>query len=113
MPIMKQSFEKLYDTRDYLQTQFNTYAPQPIKIAVRNIRYNVGTLVKKGRKIWKKHLWPLLEPFLGVPKGTAAQKRKDAQESRRRREAAAASSAGGTKKRRKNKDFRDNMDDEM
>ena len=102
------AFEQLYETRDYLQTQFNTHAPQPIKTAVRNIQYNVGTLIKKFRKAWKKQIWPQLEPFFGVPKGTAAQKRKDAQELKRRK-----SAAGGSKKRRKNNEFRDDIEEEM
>ncbi|KAI2504588.1 hypothetical protein MHU86_9898 [Fragilaria crotonensis] len=76
--------------------------------AVRNIQYNVGTLIKKFRKAWKKQIWPQLEPFFGVPKGTAAQKRKDAQELKRRKAA-----AGGTKKRRKNNEFRDDIEEEM
>jgi hypothetical protein len=106
---MTLAFEKLYETRDYIHTQFNTYAPQPIKTAARNIQYNLGTLYKKFRKAWTKQIWPSLEPYLGVPKGTAAQKRKDAQELKKRRAAASGSST----KRRKSKEFRDDVGDEM
>ena len=105
---MTVAFEHVYETRDYFITQFNTHAPQPIKTAVRNIQYNVGTLVKKFRKAWKKQIWPQLEPFFGVPKGAAAQKKKDAQELKRRKTA-----AGGKKKRRKNNEFRDDIAEEM
>lgn len=105
---MTVAFEQLYETRDYLHTQFNTYAPQPIKTAVRNIQYNFGTLHKKFRKAWKKHLWPHLEPFFGVPKGAKAQKRKDAQEGKKRKEGA----TGGPKKRRKNTEYRDDIEEE-
>jgi hypothetical protein len=94
------ALEHVADVREYLGEQFNLYAPQIVKTAVRNIRYNLSTLYKKGRKIWKKHVWPLIEPVFGVPKGTAAQKRKDAQGARNRK-------AGGSGTRRKNKDFRD------
>lgn len=98
------ALEHVADTREYLGEQFNLYAPQIVKTAVRNIRYNLATLYKKGRKIWRKHVWPLLEPVFGVPKGTAAQKRKDAQEARNRK-------ADGSGTRRKNKDFRDDEED--
>jgi hypothetical protein len=102
------ALEQLYETRDYLHTQFNTYAPQPVKTAVRNIQYNVGTLYKTFRKAWKKQIWPHLEPFLGVPKGTAAQKRKDAQELKKRKAA-----ASGRASKRKNTEFRDDIEEEM
>jgi len=47
----------------------------------------------------------MLEPFLGVPKGTEKQKRKDAADARARMKP-----SSGT--RRKNKDFRDDEDEE-
>ena len=52
-------------------------------------------IYKKGRKIWKKNVWPVLEPFFGVPEGAAAQKKKDAKKAR----------SGA--KRNKKKEYRD------
>jgi hypothetical protein len=99
---VKLAMEQLQATYDmWLQNYWNRYAPQPMKTAVRNIRYNITFLVQRGRKIWKKHVWPMLEPFLGVPDGAAKQKRQDAADARKSRPGAKA----GTK--RKNKDFRD------
>lgn len=74
---MTLAMDKIYETRDYLGKQFNRYAPQKVKIATRNIKYNLSTLHKKGKKVWKKHVWPVLEPVFGVPDGAAAQKRQD------------------------------------
>lgn len=93
--------QSLYDT--WIQQYWNRYSPQVLKTAFRNIRYNLTFLYKKGRKIWKKHAWPLLEPIFGVPDGVAEQKRKDAAEARRRK--SRASSSGSA--RRKNTEFRD------
>ena len=92
----------------WLPRYWNKYAPQILKTAFRNIRYNLTFLYKKLRKVWKKQIWPLLEPVFGVPDGAAAQKRKDAQEARRR----AAQKSGGGGGRRKNTDFRDDVEDE-
>mmetsp|Transcript_9943 Transcript_9943/g.15285 ORF Transcript_9943/g.15285 Transcript_9943/m.15285 type:complete len:322 (+) Transcript_9943:147-1112(+) len=103
---MTLAFEQLAETRDYLGNQFQTYAPQPVKTAVRNVRYNLGTLQKKFRKVWKKTLWPLLEPIFGVPDGGAAQKRKDAKEARDRKNKASGS------RRRKNTEFRDDVEED-
>merc|ERR1712008_145954 len=74
---MTLALEKVYETRDYVQKQFNIYAPQQLKIATRNIKYNLSTLQRKFRRVWKKHVWPVIEPVFGVPDGGAAQKRKD------------------------------------
>ena len=91
--------EKLEDTYIYLGKQFNKHAPQIIKTGARNMKYNLGFLYKKAKRIWKKKVWPILEPYFGVPKGAAEQKRKDAQEARRR------------KRGKRNTEFRD--DDEF
>jgi len=93
---MTLAMDKLWETRDYVQKQFNVYAPQQVKIATRNIKYNISTLQRKGKKIWRRHLWPHLEPFFGVPDGGAAQKRKDR---------AASMDKKGT--RRKSEEFRE------
>lgn len=93
---MTLAMDKLYDTRDYIQKKFNKYAPQQLKIACRNIKYNVTTLYKKFRKVWKKHLWPMLEPIFGVPDGSEAQKRKDR-----------AESMNAKGRRKKNTEYRD------
>lgn len=92
------NFKGLYDT--WLEQYWNVYAPQPLKTAFRNIRYNLNTLRKKFRKVWKKTVWPALEPFFGVPKGVEKQKREDAKAARDARK-----KTTGTK--RKNTDFRD------
>lgn len=54
--------------------------------------------------MFKKTVWPHLEPFLGVPdeRAAKAQKRKDAQEAKTAR-------SGG--RRPKNKDYRDDVED--
>lgn len=99
------ALEQLAQTREYIVHQYwNRYAPQPLKTAARNISYNLATLTKKGRKVWKRTIWPLLEPIFGVPKGTEKQKRQDAKDARARKPAAA-----GT--RRKSKDFRDDVEE--
>lgn len=100
------AIEQLVQTREYFVNEYwNRYAPQPAKTAARNIRYNLTFLLKKGRKVWKKNVWPALEPFFGVPKGAEKQKRKDAKEARARK----GPSKEGT--RRKSKDFRDDVED--
>ena len=103
---MTLAFEQLEETRTYMVGEFNRHSPQFLKTAVRNIQYNVGGLVKKGKKVWKKTVWPIIEPVFGVPKGGAAQKRKDAQKARSNK----AGPSGG--RRRRNKDYRDDIEDE-
>lgn len=99
------ALEQLVETREYFVHQYwNRYAPQPLKTAFRNISYNLGTVAKKGRKVWKKTLWPALEPFLGVPKGTEKQKRADAKKAR-------DGKGGSAGRKRKHKDFRDDVED--
>jgi hypothetical protein len=96
----------MYET--WVTDYWNRYAPQPLKTAARNMRYNFSFLYKKLRKAWKKQVWPHLEPFLGVPDKRAAekQKRKDAADARKRR----AGSSAGT--RRKNTDYRDDVEED-
>jgi hypothetical protein len=96
---MQLAKEKLEMTRVTAEAAFQKHAPQVVKTGVRNMKYNLGFMYKKGKRLWKKHAWPVLEPFFGVPKGGAAQKRKDAQQARSR------------KPGRKTDSFRD--DDEM
>ena len=103
---MTVALEHVAATKEYLGVQFNRYAPQFLKTAVRNVRYNLGFLYKKGRKVWKKHVWPILEPVFGVPKGTAAQKRKDREEARKRK-------PKPSQTRRKNTEFRDDFEEEQ
>jgi hypothetical protein len=101
------ALEQLEETREYFVRQYwNVYAPQPLKTAARNIRYNLTFLIKKLQKAWKKTLWPALEPFLGVPKGVEKQKRMDAKEAQKRRPGASA----GT--RRRSKDYRDDVEED-
>ena len=96
---MTLAFEKLDETKQFIQKKFNRHAPQGVKNVARNVNYNLGTLYRKGRVVWKKKVWPMLEPIFGVPDGAAAQKRKDKE--------AAMNKKG---RRKKNTDFRD---DEM
>jgi hypothetical protein len=102
LKICTEYLQSLYDV--WIQQYWNRYSPQVLKTAFRNIRYNLTFLYKKGRKIWKKHVWPLLEPIFGVPDGAAEQKRKDAAEARKRKNQAKPSSGSA---RRKNTEFRD------
>jgi len=96
--------EQLHETYSlWINSYWNVYAPQPLKTAARNIRYNLTFLQKKFRKAWKKQIWPHLEPIFGVPKGAEKQKRQDAAEARKRRQA--ASGSPGT--RRRSTEFRD------
>lgn len=102
--------ESLQDAYSYwIQHIWNKYAPIGVRNGVRNIKYNLTKLYKKGLRIWKKKVWPVLQPYLGVPdeRTAAKQKRKDAEEAKRRR-AEQSGSGGG---RRKNKDFRDDVED--
>jgi hypothetical protein len=106
---VKEQAKEWYDI--WLQQYWNRHAPQPLKTAFRNIRYNLTYLYKKGRRLYRKHVWPMLEPIFGVPKGAEAQKRKDAAEARKRRaqqQRGAGTESGG---RRKHKDFRDDVEE--
>lgn len=100
---MRYALDSLQDTYSAWLRQWNRHAPQILKTAFRNIRYNLTTLYKKGYKIWRKNLWPHLEPFFGVPSGTAKQKRQDAADARKRQ----GSSSGSRTTRRKNREYRD------
>jgi hypothetical protein len=105
------AIEQLQETYStWIHSYWNVYAPQPLKTAARNMRYNLASVQKKMRKIWKKRVWPLLEPILGVPKGAEKQKRQDAADARKRKQTAGGSSAGT---RRRSSGFRDADDEEM
>ncbi|KAL3822051.1 hypothetical protein ACHAXA_007844 [Cyclostephanos tholiformis] len=106
---MTLAFEKVWETRDALQKQFDRHAPALVKTGARNMRHNFGYLYKKGNRLWKKKVWPLLEPYLGVPDAKSArrQKLKDKKEAEKRKKQA-------TGQRRKSAEFRDEDDnDEM
>lgn len=101
------AMEHLHATYDvWVEQYWNRYAPQVLKTAFRNIRYNLTFLVKKGKKVWKKHVWPMMEPIFGVPDGAAAQKRQDAADARKRNPGAGKKTA-----KRRNKDYRDDVED--
>ena len=103
------ALEKLQDTyRVWLTDYWNVYAPQTLKTAARNIRHNLIFLRKTLLKAWKKHIWPILEPVFGVPKGAEKQKRQDAAEARKRK---AKPSSGGAGTRRRSAEFRDDEDE--
>ena len=100
--------QSTYDT--WIQQYWNKYAPQVVKTAFRNVRYNLTFLYKKIRKVFKKHIWPkYLEPIFGVPDGAAEQKKKDAADAKRKKQQRRKATAGGSSSssRRKNTDFRD------
>lgn len=89
--------------------QWNRYAPQILKTGARNARYNLTAVYRTVRRVWKKYIWPVLEPILGVPDGGDKQKRQDAADARKRKGSSTKSSTGST--RRKNRDYRDDADD--
>lgn len=102
------AIEQLQETYSvWIHSYWNVYAPQPLKTAARNVRHNVAFLQKKFRRVWKKRIWPHLEPFLGVPKGAEKQKSQDAAEARKRRQA-----TSGTSGRRRSSQFRDDEEEE-
>jgi hypothetical protein len=82
---MTLAFEKLDETKKFIQKEFNKRAPQSIKTVARNVNYNVSKMYRKGRVVWKKKVWPFLEPVFGVPKGAKDQKRKDRAEANKRK----------------------------
>jgi hypothetical protein len=64
-PLTK-ALEGLRNTYELWITDYwNRYAPQILKTYFRNARYNLTSLYKRGSKIWKKKIWPLLEPVFG------------------------------------------------
>merc|ERR1712238_235821 len=108
------AMEQLQDVYTlWINSYWNVYAPQTLKTAARNVRYNLTFLQKKFRRAWKKQIWPHLEPFFGVPKGAGKQKREDAAEARKRKEKVKNSSSrpktSGT--RRRNNEYRDDVED--
>ena len=104
---MNLAFEQLWETKDLMVKKFDLYAPAIVKTGARNMRHNFGFLYKQGSKAWKKTVWPILEPYLGVPDAKKArqQKLKDKKDAEKRKKEA-------TGQRRKSAEFRDE-DDEM
>mmetsp|Transcript_26404 Transcript_26404/g.49074 ORF Transcript_26404/g.49074 Transcript_26404/m.49074 type:complete len:311 (-) Transcript_26404:61-993(-) len=100
---MTLAFDQLRDTGDKIQEQWNKYAPQFAKTGARNMKHNFTFLYKKVRAVWKKKVWPVIEPYFGVPdaKAARAQKRKDAQ----------AANAAKPGRRKKNTEYRDDPDE--
>jgi len=107
--LVQDQFEDMYSV--WIQQYWNKYAPVEVRSRVRNIKYNLTTVYKKGRKLWKKHIWPLLEPFLGVPdeRTAAKQKRQDAKMAQEKKRATQGGSSSST--RRKSTDYRDDVED--
>ena len=101
------AIDKLYETRDMLQTQFDRHAPALVKTGVRNMQHNLGFVYRKAHRAWKKQVWPILQPYLGVPDEKAArkQKLKDKREAEKMKK---EKSGGG---RRKSAEFRDEDED--
>lgn len=69
--------EQLWSTYAYFNTKWNSHAPKPLKRAAKNAKGNFSRIYRKSRILWKKSVWPVLEPFLGVPKGGDKRKRDD------------------------------------
>jgi len=103
---MTLAFDHLWETRDMLATQFDRHAPAIVKTGARNMRHNLGFLYKKGYTLWKKQVWPVLQPYLGVPDAKTARKQKlqDKKDAEKRKKEASG-------QRRRSAEFRD--DDEM
>jgi len=106
MKLAMEQVQDLYDT--WLQKYWNRHAPQVLKTSMRNVRYNLTFLLKRFKRVWKKQIWPWLEPVFGVPDGAAAQKRKDRAEAQK---AQRAKEGMMKNTRRKNTDFRDDVED--
>ena len=80
------AIEQLHETyHTWITSYWNVYAPTQVKTVARNIRYNLTSLAKKFKKVWKRTIWPYLEPIFGVPKGAEKQKRQDAADARKRK----------------------------
>ena len=79
---LKLAKEQLLLTSEMIGEQFDAHAPRPVKNAYRNAKYNIMGLYKKGNKVWRKQIWPVLQPYVGVPDERTAreQKRKDARQ---------------------------------
>jgi hypothetical protein len=107
MALAMEQVRETYNT--WIHSYWNVYAPQTLKTGARNIRYNFTFLQKKLRRVWKKYIWPALEPIFGVPKGSKKQKREDAAEARRHKKATSGDS--GEKKKRSGPQFRDNPEE--
>eukprot|EP00579_Thalassiosira_antarctica_P001737 CAMPEP_0201870152 /NCGR_PEP_ID=MMETSP0902-20130614/3368_1 /ASSEMBLY_ACC=CAM_ASM_000551 /TAXON_ID=420261 /ORGANISM="Thalassiosira antarctica, Strain CCMP982" /LENGTH=340 /DNA_ID=CAMNT_0048395727 /DNA_START=38 /DNA_END=1060 /DNA_ORIENTATION=+ len=105
---MTLAFEKVWETQEMLQTQFDRHAPALVKTGARNMRHNFTFLYKKVKVVWKKQVWPVLEPHFGVPDAKTAkkQKLKDKKEAANRKKEQ-------TGRRRKSAEFRDDDNDEM
>lgn len=103
---MTMAFDQLWETRDMLATQFDRHAPAIVKTGARNMRHNLGFVYKKGYALWKKQVWPILQPYLGVPDAKTARKQKlqDKKDADKRKKEASG-------QRRRSAEFRD--DDEM
>lgn len=87
---MTLAFDQLWETRDMLAAQFDRHAPAIVKTGARNMRHNLGFVYKKGYTAWKKQVWPILQPYLGVPDAKTARKQKlmDKKEAEKRKKEA-------------------------
>jgi uncharacterized protein with HEPN domain len=103
---MTLALEQIWETHEKISKQFDKHAPAIVKTGARNVRANLTFLYKKGNVLWKKTIWPVLQPYLGVPDAKAAKKQKlqDKKDAERRKKEASG-------QRRKSAEFRD--DDEM
>jgi hypothetical protein len=109
LALAMEQIQETYNT--WIHAYWNVYAPQTLKTAARNIRYNFAYLHKKLHKAWKKTIWPYLEPIFGVPKGAAKQKREDAAGARKAKQQSASGGSRTAGTRRKKAEFRDDPED--
>lgn len=99
---MTLAFDQLKVTFEKGQEQFDRHAPEIVKTGARNVRHNLTFLYKRVRSVWKKKVWPVLQPYIGVPDAKTARQQK-------RADAEAAANAKG--RRKKNTDYRDDPED--
>jgi len=94
-------FKMLQETTETGGKLWKKNAPFSLQSAANNIGYNVNGLYKEARKFWKKQVWPVLQPYFGVPteKQAKKQKRDDAERYGRKKK-------GGPSKKGQNS-FRD------
>jgi hypothetical protein len=57
---IRSTSQETYETV-WLAQYWNVYAPQSVRNAARNAKFNLTKLMKQGRKLWRKQIWPLLE----------------------------------------------------
>eukprot|EP00520_Triparma_pacifica_P015276 CAMPEP_0118650158 /NCGR_PEP_ID=MMETSP0785-20121206/10096_1 /TAXON_ID=91992 /ORGANISM="Bolidomonas pacifica, Strain CCMP 1866" /LENGTH=358 /DNA_ID=CAMNT_0006542511 /DNA_START=155 /DNA_END=1231 /DNA_ORIENTATION=- len=88
-----------------LKSYYRKKAPPALVQISDNVMYNVGGLVKQGKKVWFKSVWPVLKPIIWVAdeKDAKRQKMED------KKKYGKKGGKGGRRKR--NSEFRDEEED--